>query len=73
MDRLKKLFESKLDQIINCLDNLDKTKLQKYQKKSTRNPNHVTEANQVDISFPRQFIDNLTNNRLAQSFIEARI
>jgi len=27
---LKKLFELKLNQIINCLDNLDKTKMQKH-------------------------------------------
>jgi len=63
---LKKLFKARLNQIINCLSNLDATKVQKSQKKVIKNSNYVTSANQVDISFLRQFINNLTNNRLAQ-------
>jgi len=53
IDCLEELFGSKLDQIMNCLGNSDKAKLQKHQEKSARNPNHVTGANQVDIPFPR--------------------
>jgi len=32
---LEKLFELKLNQIINCLDNSNKTKMQKYRKNPT--------------------------------------